>query len=135
MLCSVREGGAVMIETKIAPAVGLQRRDEVLAFLIEWIARWGTSPSFADISRDLKMSSTRAKQLVKQLVERGVVEQIPGATRSLRVRDVAGSRNALEHALRNLGWTAAEPMGALLPPFPDGQLPIAPPFEHLPDPE
>jgi SOS-response transcriptional repressor LexA len=122
-----------MIEGKISDAAGLHRRDQVLAYVVEWIARWRTSPTFADIGRGLDMSESRAKQLVKQLVQRGVLEQTPGAARSLRVRDVAGARVALEHVLRNLGWTAAEPMGDLQVPYPDRQLPISPPFEHLPD--
>ncbi|MGY2732369.1 LexA family protein [Sphingomonas sp. UYP23] len=105
------------------------RRDEALAFIIERIARNGTSPTFEEISTKLGVSPTRAKQLVAQLIKRGDVEKRLGGVRSLRVRDVAGSRNLLEHALRQLGWHIAE----LQTPFPNGQLPTFPPFEHLPD--
>ncbi|WP_296222732.1 hypothetical protein [uncultured Sphingomonas sp.] len=115
------------------PAAALLKRDQVLAFIIERIARSGTSPSYPEISNELKVSERRAKELVGQLIERGIVEKTFGAKRSLRVRDVAGSRNLLEDVMRRLGWLTAEPMGALQQPFPNGKLPVLPPFEHLPD--
>jgi hypothetical protein len=71
--------------------------------------------------------------LVGQLIERGIGEKTPGGQCSLRVRDVAGSRNALEAVMRKLGWITAEPVGRLQQPLPNGQLPLIPPFEHLPD--
>ena len=67
----------------------------MLAFVIEWIARRDIAPSFGNIIREQKMSDTRAKQLVAQ----GKVEQISGDVRSIRVRDVAGSRNQLDHMM------------------------------------
>ena len=111
----------------------LRRRDEVLAFIIERIARSGTSPSYPEISKALGFSETRAKQLVAQLIRNGSIETTPGGVRSFRVVDVTGSRVALDQVLRQLGWCTAEPMGELQRPFPDRQLPIMPPFEHLPD--
>lgn len=117
----------------VGPPAALLKRDQVLAFIIERIARSGTSPSFDEIGHELQISSTRAKELVGQLIERGIIEKTFGAKRSLRVRDVSGSRNLLEEVMRRLGWHTAEPMGVLLQPFPNGQLPSLPPFEHLPD--
>lgn len=111
----------------------LLRRDEVLAFIMERIVRDGFSPTYKEIGYSLQFSEARAKELVGQLIERGRVAKIPGANRGLRVIDVAGSRNTLEDALLKLGWSTAQPMGALRHPFPDGQLPVLPPFEHLPD--
>jgi SOS-response transcriptional repressor LexA len=105
----------------------------VLAYVIERIARSGTSPSTPEMSRALNISETRVKQLVAQLIEKGSLERTPGAVRGLRVPDVAGSRIVLQQVLRHIGWVAAEPMGRLAGPFPDGQLPVLPPFEHLPD--
>ncbi|MBD8641120.1 LexA family protein [Sphingomonas sp. CFBP 13733] len=117
------------------PPEVVPRRDQALAFIIERIARTGTSPTFEEIGIRLDVSSTRAKELVAQLIERGLVEKTPGAQRSLRVRDVSGSRALLDETMRRLGWAVAQPMGALCqpPPFPEGQLPVIPPFEHLPD--
>ncbi|OWK32280.1 LexA family protein [Sphingomonas mucosissima] len=115
------------------PPAALLRRDQVLAFIIERIARFGVSPTYEEISAELAVSPSRSKELVAQLIERGIVEKTPGGQRSLRVRDVAGSRNALEAVMRKLGWITAEPMGGLQQPFPNGQLPMVPPFEHLPD--
>ena len=110
-----------------------RRRDEVLAFIIERIARSGISPSCPEIGRTLGFSETRAKQLVAELIERGALEHTPGGVRSYRVRDMSDSRIALGEVQRRLGWTTAEPMGELLPPYPNRQLPMLPPFEHLPD--
>lgn len=115
------------------PPLTLLRRDQVLAFIIERIARFGVSPTYDEISAEISVSPSRAKELVAQLIERGIVEKTPGGQRSLRVRDVAGSRNALEAVMRKLGWVTAEPMGRLQHPFPNGQLPVMPAFEHLPD--
>lgn len=109
------------------------RRDEVLAFIIERIARFGVGPTYDEISNEMSVSPSRAKELVGQLIERGIVEKTPGGQRSLRVRDVAGARNALEAVMRKLGWITAEPMGGLDYPLPNGQLPVLPPFEHLPE--
>ncbi len=109
------------------------RRDEALAFIIERIGRTGTSPTFDEIGIKLGVSDTRARQLVAQLVQRGSLEKVPGSVRGLRVRDMGGSRNALEQVLRHLGWHIAAPMGELETPFPHQKLPMLPPFEHLPD--
>ncbi|WP_373928672.1 hypothetical protein QTN93_00490 [Sphingomonas aerolata] len=94
------------------------RRDQALAFIIERIARSGTSPTFEEIGVRLNVSSTRAKELVAQLIERNLVEKTPGAQRSLRVRDVAGSRALLDETMRRLGWAVAQPMGSLCQPPP-----------------
>jgi SOS-response transcriptional repressor LexA len=109
------------------------RRDQALAFIVERIARSGTSPSFDEIGRALSVSSTRAKELVAQLIERGIIEKTPGAQRSLRVRDMGQSRSVLDEALRRLGWTVAEPMSPLSGALPHRQLPMLPAFEHFPD--
>jgi hypothetical protein len=47
------------------------RRLLVLAFVREYITRWGQSPSYGEISSGLAISPTRARQLVKALVAGG----------------------------------------------------------------
>lgn len=89
------------------------RRDQVLAFVIEQIARHGLPPTNSEIARALSISVTRAKHLVGQLVEGGVIERTPGSVRGLRVRDMDGSRRQLAEVLRRLGWAAADPAGEL----------------------
>ena len=110
------------------------RRAEALAFIIERIIRTGTSPSSGDIGRALKVSRTRAQQLVEQLIGEKVLERTPGS-RSLRIRDLAHCRHIIVATLRDLGLTVAEPMGELQRPLSLEQLPMLPPFEHLPDPD
>lgn len=110
------------------------RRDQVLAYIIECIVRYRAAPTYNEISRALDMSENRAKELVAQLISRGFLEKVPGATRGLRVRDVTGSRIVLDDVLRQLGWIASDPMGDLRhAPLPDSRLTLIPPFEHLPD--
>lgn len=118
---------------KFEPPAGLLRRDQVLAFIIERIVRYGVGPTHAEIGSAFDISTSRSKELVGQLIERGRLEKTLGGQRSLRVRDLADSRNALEAVMRKLGWHTAEPMGQLQHPLPNGQLPVIPPFEHLPD--
>lgn len=114
---------------------GPLRRNEALAFIIERIIRTGTSPSAGEIGRALKVSRTRAQQLTDQLILEQVLEKTPGSPRSLRIRDLTHCRAIITETLRGLGLTVAEPMGDLRAPLSTYQLPLCPPFEHLPDPD
>lgn len=132
------------------PAPVTLRRDQVLAFVIEQIARHGLSPTMGEIARELNISDSRAKQLMGQLVEKGVIDRVPGSIRGLRVRDMAESRRQLAEVLRRLGWAASDPVGelrgapghpmmvAILADISSADLqavtaPPVPPSEHLPD--
>ena len=132
------------------PAPPTFRRDQVLAFVIEQIVRYGVAPSMGEIAREFDLSKSRATQLVGQLVEAGVIDRVPGAVRGLRVRNVAESRLQLTEVLRRLGWPAADPAGELrstpdYPPmiaivshveyaeFTEVTAPLIPPFEQMPD--
>lgn len=108
------------------------RRDQALAFIVARIAQTGTSPSFDEIGRELQVSSSRAKGLVAQLIERGVIEKTPGAQRNLRVVETIASRVSVEEMLRRLGWAVVTPAG-IAGGFPNRQLPRLPDIEHLPD--
>lgn len=115
--------------------VAPRRRDEALAYIIEQIIRTGFSPSSGEIAQALQVSRQRALQLTDQLIREGVLEKTPASPRSLRVRDLSQCRHIIMESLRGLGVTVAEPMGELLPPLSHEQLPMLPPFEHIPDPE
>lgn len=84
------------------------RQAEALAFIIGEIVEKRTSPTFGEIARHLSVSQTRAKTLVADLIERGLVSRTPGAQRALRVNNVADSRRQLAEILRDLGWIAAD---------------------------
>ncbi len=112
-----------------------RRRDEALAYIIDRLVKTGTSPSYDEIGRELGVSKPRARELVDQLIADGVLEKTPGAMRGLRVRDVAHAREMAGEFARRLGWIVAAPLGQLQPPFPQVQLPMLPPFKHLPDAE
>lgn len=122
-------GVGVKHSTIVAPL----RRYEALAFIVDQIARTGICPTQDEIAISLGVSKARVKELIGELIAEGLLEKTPGGVRSLRVRDVARARQVLELALRHLGYAAAVPMGPLLPPFPDGQLPRLPEIRHLPD--
>ena len=111
-----------------------RRRDEALAYIVDRLVKTGTSPSYDEIGRQLGVSKPRARELVDELIAGGVIEKTPGAMRGLRVRDVVRAREIAADFARSLGWTVAAPMALdLQPPFPQVQLPMLPPFEHLPD--
>jgi SOS-response transcriptional repressor LexA len=111
-----------------------RRRDEALAIIIERIARDGVPPTIDQIGAAMRpaVCRARARELVDQLIAQGIIERRPGQ-RGLRVRDVAASRALLDQAAVRLGWVVAEPMGVLQHPRHQGQLPMLPPLEHLPD--
>lgn len=119
----------------MAVIVAPPRRNEALAFIIQQIIRTGISPSSGEIARALNVSRTRAQQLVDQLVREKVLENTPGSPRSLRIQDLAQCRQIIVETLSRLGFTVAEPIGTVLPPLSPAQLPMLPPFEHLPDPQ
>ncbi|WP_301075825.1 hypothetical protein [Sphingomonas sp.] len=78
----------------------LRRRDQVLAFIIEPIVRFGTAPTSVEISRELSISDSRAKELIAQLIKRGVVEKNarsqaqPARARRCRIPGPARGRQA-----------------------------------------
>lgn len=120
------------------------RREDALAFIVDELASKGASPTYEELAKALGVSKTRARQLVDQLIALGVLEKVPGALRALRIRDVVRARQLLAEFAGLLGWTVAGPLGALeIPdtprrrgkPCPRVQLPVLPPFEHLPDPD
>lgn len=112
-----------------------RRRDLVLAYIIERIARDGVSPTLEEIAIALKISKGRAHQLIGQLVAEGRLERRPGAQRRLVVRDMAESREVLSEVLARLGWNVNDqaPPGAA--PYPHVQLPRLPTLRYLPDPD
>ncbi len=125
------------------------RRDEALAIIVDSLARHGSSPTFEEIGKRLQppVCKRRAIQIVDQLIERGIIEKVPGAIRALRVRDVAYARQIAAQYARKIGWTVAVPGGDLEQPpevvmipaslytLPSVQLHVLAPFEHLPDPD
>lgn len=122
--------GGFLVKHSAIPAP--RRRDEALAVIIEWIARDGVSPTEEEIGDAMRpiVSRARVRELIGQLVKIGIIEKRPGL-RGLRVRDMAQSRLMLVEAAKRLGW--ASPIVDLESPRPRGQLPMLPPFEHLPD--
>ena len=110
-----------------------RRRDEALAFIIDRLVKTGIAPSYDEIGRELRVSKARARELIAELIADGTIERTPGAQRALRIRDVVHARSIIDQFARSLGWTVASPLGELQGPLPHVQLPMLPPFEHLPD--
>ncbi len=100
---------------------------------MEQIVRTGTCPSFDEIGDALGVKKSRSRELMDQLVREGLIDRVAGKKRSYRVRDVTRSRMLLGDVLNRLGWIDAQPLGDLRTPRPNEQLPMLPPFEHLPD--
>ena len=53
--------------------VAVPRRYEALAFIMERIVANGTSPSFEEIGIELRVSKTRARQLVDELIDEDLI--------------------------------------------------------------
>lgn len=130
-LCSA-DGGQDLVNAPFRPPTA-PRRYEALAFIMQQIVQTGTCPSIVEIGEGIGVQRTRARELMAQLCREGIIDRVPGKKRSFRVRDVVRSRMILEDVLRNLGWSVAMPLGSLSTPRPNEQLPMLPPFEHLPD--
>lgn len=115
----------------VANASHLLRREQLLALIIEGLARDGRSPSVRELARALGISCTRVRQLIDQLVREGRLERRAGAQRGLIVRDVVGGRDLLKNVLRRLGWADEQVIDGLGCPL--EQLPRLGALEHLPD--
>jgi len=75
-----------MMQGELQPASPL-RRDQVLAYIIEHIARHGTSPTLAEIGQHLDgISQPRVRELVGQLIKTGGLTKTAGSQRNLRVQ-------------------------------------------------
>lgn len=102
-----------------------RKKDIALAFIMERIAKDGVSPSLREISRELAVSVARVQVLLRQLEADGAIERTSGSQRSLRVCDVARSRQGLTEVLRRLGFH--DPAR----PFAHEHLPMLPEPEHI----
>lgn len=109
------------------------RREEVLAFIIEQLARGRGCPTYKEIGFAVDVSETRARQLVDQLVKLGIIERTPGLQRNLVVRDVTMAREIVVETFRRIGGLAAAPLGDLIGHCSQAQLPIVAVLEHIPD--
>lgn len=109
------------------------RREELLAFIVERLARGQACPSYAEMGRAIGVSETRARQLVDQLIRDGVIRRTTGLQRNLVLRDVTHCREVVTEALRRANWQAADPRGELLGHCAIAQLPIVAVLGHVPD--
>lgn len=108
------------------------RREELLAFLVEQLARGRGCPTYAEMGQAMGVAETRARQLVDQLVSIGIVEKTPGRQRNLIIRDVTLAREIVVQVFRKIGGLAAAPLGELMGHCAQAQLPIVAVLEHTP---
>lgn len=109
------------------------RREELLAFIVERLARGQGCPSYLEMGQAIGVSETRARQLVDQLIAVGVVRRTAGLQRNLVICDVTQCRAIVVEALRRAGWASADPIGGLVDPCANAQLPIIAVLGHVPD--
>ncbi len=111
------------------------RRIEALAYIIERIQRTGTSPSYGEIGLALRPTvvSSRAAQLVDQLVAIGVIERPLASRRGIRIRDLQRCREMIDEALGRTGWTHSKALGDLQHPSTFEHLPVLPLIELPPE--
>ena len=132
MFLSGECGTAISMEAQ-SRAGSVPRRYEALAYIVEQLVRTGHSPTYDEIGDALGVKKTRARELVDQLIGEQIVDRPAGKHRSFVIRDVTHSRAILVGLLNRLGWVDALPSGELAQPRTYEQLPMLPPFEHLPD--
>ncbi len=109
------------------------RREEVLAFVLEQLASGRGCPSFKEIGDAVGVKETRARQLVDQLVEIGIIGRTAGLQRNLVIRDVTLARAIAVQVFRRIGGFAADPLGELVGPCAQAQLPIVAVLQHIPE--
>lgn len=80
------------------------RRLIVLAFVRDYIARWGASPSLGEIAGGCGISRSRARQLVQALARAGELIKQPGS----RGLSLPAGRDDAVRVLRALGWQVDE---------------------------
>lgn len=105
------------------------RRLLVLAFVRDYIGRWGSSPSYGEIANGLDISPTRARQLVKALVSAGQVLRKPGA----RGLSLPTLRDEAIRQLRELGFVIDEDFLEVRSPCAHSTLPAKPMLDYHPD--
>ena len=108
-----------------------RRREEVLAFIVERLARGQGCPSIKEIGEAVGVSETRARQLVEQLVKAKIIGRTAGLQRNLVVRDVTHAREIVVEVFRRIGGMAAAPLGDLVGHCAQAQLPIVAVLEHI----
>lgn len=106
------------------------RREELLAFIVEQLARGHGCPSYKEMGIAIGVSETRARQLVAQLVAAGIVGRTAGLQRNLVLRDVTLARRIVVEVFRRIGGMAAAPLGELVGHCSQTQLPIVAVLTH-----
>lgn len=99
----------------------VSRKLQALDFIKGYIARWGHSPSHAEVGAHLGVSRQRARELVRQLSREAQLRKIPGKRRGLEVIG-SGAITVADAMLRlkEAGWRvddAAHVAGELQPPL------------------
>lgn len=101
----------------------------VLAFVRDYLQRWGHSPSYGEIAAALESNRTRVRKAVRSLERDGLILRVPGP-RGLSLPTV---RDEAIRQLRNLGWTVDEDCSHAAGPVTDP--PLLPPASLTYDPD
>ena len=104
------------------------RRLLVLAFVRDYMAQWGSSPSYGEIANGLGISHTRVRQQVKALVASGQLLRRPGP-RGLHLPTL---RDEAVRQLRDLGYVVDEDIFTVGIPCANSTLPVRPVLDYLP---
>lgn len=104
------------------------RRLLVLAFVRDYLTRWGESPSHGEIASGLGISPTRVRQLVKALVASGQLLRRPGP----RGLSLPTLRDEAVRQLRDLGYLVDEDVFTVCLPCAHSTLPATPMLDYVP---
>lgn len=120
-------------EYRLTPAMA-SRKLQVVSFVQQYIARWGSWPSYGEIAGAMGIHRDTARDAVRRAVRDKLLDREPGS-RKPRVdppRLTATEAVGILDQLRAAGFIIQGPT-----PSPDTPtfcpLPLSPPFRHLPD--
>ncbi len=116
------------VPTRLAPTMASFRL-LVFAFVRDYIALMGVSPSYGEISNKFDCGPTRAKRAVKSLVRDGLLLRTPGP-RGLKLPSM---REEAIRQLRDLGFVVDEDVLRVAVSGPKSTLLTTPALDYLPD--
>lgn len=121
--------GCFRMGVPLSPGMA-SRKLQVLGFYKLYYARWGKAPSVGECAGDIGISSTRVKQLLRQLEADRMIIRQPGVRRGITFPEPADriSEGDALMRLRELGYVLDVAF-----PCPNSTLPKIPRLTHIPD--
>lgn len=125
--------GGLEREFRLTPAMA-SRKLQVVSFVQQYIARWGSWPSYGEIAGAMGIHRDTARDAVRRAVRDKLLDREPGSRKPrvaparLTATEAVGILDQLRAAGFIIQPPASDPGTPTFCP-----LPLSPPFRHLPD--